>query len=86
MRVRWADLRRAARVDAAKLCKSVYAVGGNLAVGHEPNGGVTTLFVPKAQLPKGERLVVAVRPITSLGTAGKPIACTCDRTVRQSKE
>lgn len=71
--------------DGAKLCKSVYAVGGNLAVGHEPNGGVTTLFIPKAQLPKGERLVVAARPITSLGTAGKPIACTCDRTMRQSK-
>ncbi len=70
--------------DSPKLCKSVYAVGGNMAVGHEPNGGVTTLFLPKAQLPKGERLVVAVRPITSLGTAGKPIICTCDRNARQS--
>ena len=70
--------------SGAKLCKCVFAAGGNLGVGHEPNGGVTTLFIPKAQLPKGERLVVAVRPITSLGTAGKPIACTYDRNARQS--
>ena len=68
----------------AKLCKSVFAAGGNLGVGHEPNGGVTTLYLPKAQLPKGDTLTLAVRPITSLGTAGKPIACTYDRTARQS--
>ena len=72
--------------DGAKLCKSVYAVGGNLAVGHEPNGGVTTLYLPKAQLPKGDNLTVAVRPITSLGTAGRPIVCQYGRTMRQSGE
>ena len=59
-------------------------MGGNLAVGHEPNGGVTTLYLPKAQLPKGGNLTVAVRPITSLGTAGKPIVCQYDRAMRQS--
>ena len=72
--------------DGAKLCKSVYTVGGNLAVGHEPNGGVTTLYLPKAQLPKGDNLTVAVRPITSLGTAGRPIVCQYGRTMRQSGE
>jgi hypothetical protein len=72
--------------SGAKLCKSVFAVGGNLAVGHEPNGGVTTLFLPKTQLPKGDKLTIAVRPITSLGTAGRPIVCQYDRTMRQSKE
>ena len=65
--------------DAPKLCKSVYAAGGNLPVGHEPNGGVTTLFVPKAQLPKGEQFIVAVRPVTSLGTSGRPISCSYAR-------
>ena len=65
--------------NAPKLCKSVYAAGGNLPVGHEPNGGVTTLFVPKAQLPKGNQLIVAVRPVTSLGTSGRPISCSYTR-------
>lgn len=59
--------------ESPKLFKSVYAAGGNLAMGHEPNGGVTTLFVPRAQLPAGGDLIFAVRPITSLGTAGRPI-------------
>ena len=65
--------------EAPKLCKSVYAAGGNLPVGHEPNGGVTTLFVPKAQLPKGGQLIVAVRPVTSLGTSGRPISSSYTR-------
>ena len=65
--------------EAPKLCKSVYAAGGNLPVGHEPNGGVTTLFVPKAQLPKGNLLIVAVRPVTSLGTSGRPISISYAR-------
>ena len=65
--------------DAPKLCKSFYAAGGNLPIGHEPNGGVTTVFVPKAQLPKGDQLTVAVRPVTSLGTAGRPLSCSYAR-------
>ena len=45
-----------------------------MGIGHEPNGGVTTLDIPKSELPPGKTLTFAVRPLTSLGTAGKPIA------------
>ena len=41
---------------------------------HEPNGGVTTLEIPKSELPPGKTLAFAVRPLTSLGTSGKAIA------------
>ncbi len=57
-----------------KLCKAVYAAGCNMGIGHEPNGGVTTLEIPKSELPPGKTLAFAVRPLTSLGTSGKPIA------------
>ena len=57
-----------------KLHKAVYAAGCNMGIGHEPNGGVTTLEIPKSELPPGKTLTFAVRPLTSLGTAGKPIA------------
>ena len=57
-----------------KLFKAVYAAGCNMGIGHEPNGGVTTLDIPKSELPPGKTLTFAVRPLTSLGTAGKPIA------------
>ena len=57
-----------------KLCKAIYAAGVNMGIGHEPNGGVTTLEIPKSELPSGKTLTVAVRPLTSLGTAGKAIA------------
>ena len=56
-----------------KLFKAVYAAGCNMGIGHEPNGGVTTLEIPTSELPPGEALTVAVRPLTSLGTAGRPI-------------
>ena len=56
-----------------KLLKSVYAAGANMGVGHEPNGGVTVFKIPVAELPKGENLTIAVRPITSLGTRGRAI-------------
>ena len=59
-----------------KLCKVVYAAGCNMGIGHEPNGGVTTLEIPKSELPPGKTLTFAVRPLTSLGTFGKPIAAT----------
>ena len=53
--------------------RSVYFEGVNLGVGHEPNHGDTMVEIPKSELPKGRRLNVAVRPVSSLGTAGKPI-------------
>ena len=56
-----------------KLFKAVYAAGCNMGIGHEPNGGVTTLGIPTSELPPGEALTVAVRPLTSLGTSGRPI-------------
>ena len=58
------------------LCKSVYAIGRDLGIGHEPNGGVTTLEIPKSELPEGNKLTIAVRPLSSLGTAGQAIATT----------
>ena len=57
-----------------KLFKAVYAAGCNMGIGHEPNGGVTTLDIPKSELPPGKTLTFAVRPLTSLGTSGKAIA------------
>ena len=36
-----------------KLHKAVYAAGVNMGIGHEPNGGVTTLEIPKSELPPG---------------------------------
>lgn len=59
---------------APKLHKAVYAAGCNMGIGHEPNGGVTTLDIPKSELPPGKTLTFAVRPLTSLGTFGKAIA------------
>ena len=56
-----------------KLFKAVYAAGCNMGIGHEPNGGVTTLEIPNSELPPGKTLVIAVRPLTSLGTSGRPI-------------
>jgi len=57
-----------------KLFKAVYAAGCNLGIGHEPDGGVTTLEIPKDELPPGKRLTIAARPLTSLGTYGRPIS------------
>ena len=59
-----------------KLCKAIYAAGCNMGIGHEPNGGMTTLDIPKSELPPGKTLTFAVRPLTSLGTSGKAIATT----------
>ena len=59
-----------------KLHKAVYAAGCNMGIGHEPNNGVTTLEIPKSELPPGKTLTIAVRPLTSLGTFGKAIATT----------
>ena len=57
-----------------KLFKAVYAAGCNMGIGHETNGGVTTLEIPKSELPHCKTLTFAVRPLTSLGTSGKAIA------------
>ena len=56
-----------------KLVKAVYAAGCNMGVGHEPNGGVTTLVVPVSELPPGKSLAFEVRPLTSLGTSGSSL-------------
>jgi hypothetical protein len=47
-----------------------------MGIGHEPNGGVTTLEIPKSELPPGKTLTFAVRPLSSLGTSGNSIATT----------
>ena len=56
-----------------KLLKAVYAAGCNMGIGHEPNKGVTTLEIPKSELPPGKAFAIAVRPLSSLGISGKPI-------------
>lgn len=56
-----------------KLFKAVYAAGCNMGIGHKTNGGVTTLEIAKDELPPGQSLTFAVRPLTSLGTSGRPI-------------
>ncbi len=73
-----------------KLCRSVFAKGCNMGIGHEPDGGVTTLLVPKALLPPAGEVAVSVRPLSSLGTSGKAIEARfklqtpCPRRTRES--
>ena len=59
-----------------RLFKHIYWPGCNLGVGHEPDGGVTTLDIPKSELPAGKKLTIAVRPVSSLGTKGKSVSTT----------
>ncbi|MBQ6614960.1 MAG: metallophosphoesterase [Thermoguttaceae bacterium] len=59
--------------ESNSLYKAVYASGVNLSMGNEPNGGVTSLSIPKEELPRNKTLSFAVRPLSSLGTKGKPI-------------
>ena len=56
-----------------KLHKAVYAAGCNMGIGHEPNGSVTTLEIAGEELPSGKTLTIAARPLSSLGTKGRPI-------------
>ena len=64
-----------------KLFKAVYAAGCNMGIGHEPNGGVTTLEITGEELSKvypssphsSSSITIAVRPLSSLGTFGAPI-------------
>ena len=57
-----------------KLFKAVYAAGCNMGIGHEPNNGVTTLEIARDELPPGRTHTIAARPLTSLGTYGRPIS------------
>ena len=68
------DVVVAGEADSKKLFKSIYAAGCNKGIGHEPDNGVTNLDIPLAELPPGKTLTFAVRPLTSLGTAGRAIA------------
>ena len=61
---------------AKKFFKSAYFEGVNLGIGHEPDGGITKVELPMAELPAGKNLTIAVRPISSLGTKGKAIGAT----------
>lgn len=56
-----------------RLLKAVYAAGVNMGIGHEPNGGITTLEIAKSELPPGSTLTFTVHPLSSLGTRGRPI-------------
>ena len=60
----------------ARMFKSVYFEGCNVAPGHEPNDGMTEVEIPVAELPAGKNLTIAIRPISSLGTKGKSIGTT----------
>lgn len=59
-----------------KFFKSEYFSGVNCGIGHEPNGGKTTVDMPVSELPKGKKLTIAVRPVSSLGAKGKTIGAT----------
>ena len=56
--------------------RSVYASGCNMGIGHENAKGVTTLRINGKDVPEGDTLCVAVRPLSSLGTKGKAILTT----------
>ena len=56
--------------------KNIYWLGCNLGIGHEPDHGITTVDIPKSELPAGKQLTIAVRPVSSLGTKGKSIGTT----------
>ena len=70
--------------EGQKLHKVVYAAGCNMGVGHEPNGGITDLPIPKSELPSGDVLTITARPLTSLGTHGKPLVVKCHKTSMNS--
>ena len=62
-----------------KLVKATYAAGCNMGIGHETDGGVTTLLISADELPPGDELTVAVRPLSSLGTSGSPLVAKVRR-------
>ena len=61
------------------LFKATYAAGCNMGIGHETDGGVTTLSIPSDELPPGDELVFTVRPLSSLGTSGTPLVAKVRR-------
>ena len=61
---------------SGKPVKCVFATGCNMGMGHEPNGGVTTVEIARSALPPGDALAFDVRPRSSLGTCGAPIYAT----------
>ena len=61
--------------DEARVCER-RAGGAGFGEGHEDNDGITLVDVPVQDLPKGKKLTVAVRPVSSLGTKGKTIGTT----------
>jgi hypothetical protein len=56
--------------------KSVHFAGVGFGEGHEDNDGITLLDVPVQDVPKGKKLTIAIRPVSSLGTKGKAIGKT----------
>ena len=56
--------------------KSEFFSGVNTGVGHEPDGGVTTIKIPLSELPEGKKYTIAIRPVSSLATKGKTIRTT----------
>ncbi len=55
---------------------SAYANGYNYGYGYEPDDGVTTVRIPKSDLPRGESLTFRTWPCSMLGTKGRPLAKT----------
>jgi hypothetical protein len=58
------------------LRKNVYASGYSYGIGYEPDDGVTTLVIPKSELPAGNNLTFRVHPCSSLATRGAPLVKT----------
>ena len=67
------------RGGARSVTKATYAAGCNMGIGHETDGGVTTLLIASDELPPGDELAVAVRPLSSLGTSGAPLVASVKR-------
>jgi hypothetical protein len=67
------------RGGARSVTKATYAAGCNMGIGHETDGGVTTLLIASGELPPGDELAVAVRPLSSLGTSGSPLVASVKR-------
>ncbi len=64
------------KADTPPLVKAIYAKGVNLGIGHEPNGGTTTLEISVKELPKCKTYRISATPLSSLGTRGSAITST----------
>ena len=67
--------------DAASpsLLRATYAAGINMGIGHETNGGVSTIDIPVSDLPDGETVAFSATPLSSLGTRGTPLTLSKKR-------